>query len=77
MPSSFSLFNLDFLPTVKTAPQSPDARACRGHSQPDSVPGPAVTATKENLPVLNTRIICPGITDSEKWCIFKFFCEAM
>ncbi|EHB06204.1 Diacylglycerol kinase eta [Heterocephalus glaber] len=47
--------------TVKAAPRSPDARASRGHSQTDSLPGPAVTATKENLPVLNTRIICPGL----------------
>ncbi|XP_011919848.1 PREDICTED: diacylglycerol kinase eta isoform X9 [Cercocebus atys] len=47
--------------TVKTAPRSPDARASHGHSQPDSVPGPAAAASKENLPVLNTRIICPGL----------------
>ncbi|XP_048197265.1 diacylglycerol kinase eta isoform X6 [Perognathus longimembris pacificus] len=47
--------------TVRTAPRSPDARAHRGCSQADSVPGSAVTATKENLPVLNTRIICPGL----------------
>uniref|UniRef100_A0A7N9CDM5 Diacylglycerol kinase n=1 Tax=Macaca fascicularis TaxID=9541 RepID=A0A7N9CDM5_MACFA len=47
--------------TVKTAPRSPDARASHGHSQTDSVPGPAVAASKENLPVLNTRIICPGL----------------
>ncbi|KAF5920462.1 hypothetical protein HPG69_009716 [Diceros bicornis minor] len=60
---SLPLFNLDFLPTVKTTPQSPDGRASR--SQTDSGPGPAVAASKENLPVLNTRIICPGSTDSE------------
>ncbi|KAL0615098.1 Diacylglycerol kinase eta, partial [Plecturocebus cupreus] len=47
--------------TVKTAPWSPDARANHGHSQTDSLPGPAVAASKENLPVLNTRIICPGL----------------
>uniref|UniRef100_A0A2I3GWL4 Diacylglycerol kinase n=1 Tax=Nomascus leucogenys TaxID=61853 RepID=A0A2I3GWL4_NOMLE len=47
--------------TVKTAPWSPDARTSYGHSQTDSVPGPAVAASKENLPVLNTRIICPGL----------------
>ncbi|XP_008066908.1 diacylglycerol kinase eta isoform X3 [Carlito syrichta] len=47
--------------TVKTAPRSPDARASYGHSQTDFVPGPAVAASKENLPVLNTRIICPGL----------------
>ncbi|XP_042541663.1 diacylglycerol kinase eta isoform X3 [Dipodomys spectabilis] len=47
--------------TVRTAPRSPDARAYRGCPHTDSVPGSAVTATKENLPVLNTRIICPGL----------------
>ncbi|XP_008567423.1 PREDICTED: diacylglycerol kinase eta [Galeopterus variegatus] len=47
--------------TVKTAPRSPDARASRGHAQTDSVSGPAMAASKENLPVLNTRIICPGL----------------
>lgn len=57
---------------MKTAPRSPDGRASR--SQTDSGPGPAVAASKENLPVLNTRIICPGSTDSETWCIFKYFC---
>lgn len=70
---SASLFNLDFLPTVKGAPRSPDGRA--GRSQTDSGPGAPVAASKENLPVLNTRIICPGSTDSETWCIFKCFCE--
>ncbi|GAB5566368.1 diacylglycerol kinase eta isoform X1 [Prionailurus iriomotensis] len=47
--------------TVKTAPapRSPDGRASR--SQTDSGPGPAVATSKENLPVLNTRIICPGL----------------
>ncbi|XP_065751883.1 diacylglycerol kinase eta isoform X2 [Phocoena phocoena] len=45
--------------TVKTAPRSPDGRASR--SQTDSGSGPAVAASKENLPVLNTRIICPGL----------------
>nr|XP_045001743.1 diacylglycerol kinase eta isoform X5 [Jaculus jaculus] len=47
--------------TAKTAPQSPDARAGRGHSQADTGLSPSVAATKENLPVLNTRIICPGL----------------
>ncbi|KAM4859652.1 diacylglycerol kinase eta [Thomomys bottae] len=47
--------------TVRTVPRSPDARAYRGCPQADSVPGSGVTATKENLPVLNTRIICPGL----------------
>nr|XP_058897709.1 diacylglycerol kinase eta isoform X3 [Kogia breviceps] len=45
--------------TVKTAPRSPDGRASR--FQTDSGSGPAVAASKENLPVLNTRIICPGL----------------
>ncbi|XP_066236934.1 diacylglycerol kinase eta isoform X3 [Saccopteryx leptura] len=45
--------------TVKTAPRSPDSRASR--SQTDSGPGPAVAASKDILPVLNTRIICPGL----------------
>ncbi|XP_032960323.1 diacylglycerol kinase eta isoform X3 [Rhinolophus ferrumequinum] len=45
--------------TVKTAPRSPDGRASR--CQTDSGPGPTVAASKENLPVLNTRIICPGL----------------
>uniref|UniRef100_A0A8I3RWH0 Diacylglycerol kinase n=2 Tax=Canis lupus familiaris TaxID=9615 RepID=A0A8I3RWH0_CANLF len=47
--------------TVKTAPapRSPDGRTTR--FQTDSGPGPAVAAGKENLPVLNTRIICPGL----------------
>lgn len=62
---------MDFLPTVKTTSRSPDGRASR--SQTDSGPGPAVAASKENLPVLNTRIICPGSTDSEM-CIFNYFC---
>ncbi|XP_057563867.1 diacylglycerol kinase eta isoform X6 [Hippopotamus amphibius kiboko] len=44
---------------VKTAPRSPDGRTSR--SQTDSGSGPAVAASKENLPVLNTRIICPGL----------------
>ncbi|XP_023392140.1 diacylglycerol kinase eta isoform X3 [Pteropus vampyrus] len=45
--------------TVKTAPRSPDGRA--GRSQMDCGPGPTVAACKESLPVLNTRIICPGL----------------
>ncbi|XP_055965862.1 diacylglycerol kinase eta isoform X3 [Sorex fumeus] len=44
---------------VKTAPRSPDGRTSR--AQTDSSPGQAVAAGKENLPVLNTRIICPGL----------------
>ncbi|XP_060247464.1 diacylglycerol kinase eta isoform X3 [Meriones unguiculatus] len=46
---------------AKITSQSPDAQASRGHSQTDSVAGPVVATTKENLPVLNTRIICPGL----------------
>ncbi|XP_043334174.1 diacylglycerol kinase eta isoform X6 [Cervus canadensis] len=45
--------------TVKGAPRSPDGRS--GRSQTDSGPGAPVAASKENLPVLNTRIICPGL----------------
>ncbi|POI35333.1 hypothetical protein CIB84_000915 [Bambusicola thoracicus] len=46
----------------KTAPRSPDRRTSRGiHSQTGSFSAPALAASKENLPVLNTRIICPGL----------------
>ncbi|XP_053419275.1 diacylglycerol kinase eta isoform X2 [Nycticebus coucang] len=47
--------------TVKTAPRSPDTRTSHSHYQTDSGSGPAVASSKENLPVLNTRIICPGL----------------
>ncbi|OXB79812.1 UNVERIFIED_CONTAM: hypothetical protein H355_000974, partial [Colinus virginianus] len=48
--------------TSKTAPRSPDRRTSRGiHSQTGSFSAPALAASKENLPVLNTRIICPGL----------------
>ncbi|XP_003790393.1 diacylglycerol kinase eta isoform X1 [Otolemur garnettii] len=47
--------------TVKTAPRSPDSRTSHSHYQTDSGSGTAVAASKENLPVLNTRIICPGL----------------
>lgn len=47
--------------SAKTTSQSPDAQASCGHPQTDSVAGPAMATTKENLPVLNTRIICPGL----------------
>lgn len=59
---SFAIFNLDILSTAKSSSQSPDGQASRGHFQTDSAAGSAVTTTKENLPVLNTRIICPGST---------------
>lgn len=59
---SFAIFNLDILSTAKSSSQSPDGQASRGHFQMDSAAGSAVTTTKENLPVLNTRIICPGST---------------
>uniref|UniRef100_A0A803VYP9 Diacylglycerol kinase n=1 Tax=Ficedula albicollis TaxID=59894 RepID=A0A803VYP9_FICAL len=50
-----------FFCTAKTAPRSPDRRTSRGiHSQTGSFSAPALAASKENLPVLNTRIICPG-----------------
>ncbi|XP_068038343.1 diacylglycerol kinase eta isoform X2 [Anomalospiza imberbis] len=49
-------------PSTKTAPRSPDRRTSRGiHSQTGSFSAPALAASKENLPVLNTRIICPGL----------------
>uniref|UniRef100_A0A8C0UHP2 Diacylglycerol kinase n=1 Tax=Cyanistes caeruleus TaxID=156563 RepID=A0A8C0UHP2_CYACU len=42
--------------------ESPDRRTSRGiHSQTGSFSAPALAASKENLPVLNTRIICPGL----------------
>ncbi|KAM7181266.1 diacylglycerol kinase eta isoform 4-T4 [Macrochelys suwanniensis] len=48
--------------TIKTAPKSPDRHTSRGiPSQTGSFSAPAVAAGKENLPVLNTRIICPGL----------------
>ncbi|XP_006837673.1 PREDICTED: diacylglycerol kinase eta isoform X2 [Chrysochloris asiatica] len=47
---------------VKTAPRSPDCRASVSPSQTDSSSfGSTVAASKESLPVLNTRIICPGL----------------
>ncbi|RMC07093.1 hypothetical protein DUI87_16549 [Hirundo rustica rustica] len=49
-------------PSTKTAPRSPDRRTSRGiHTQTGSFSAPALAASKENLPVLNTRIICPGL----------------
>ncbi|EMP34367.1 Diacylglycerol kinase eta, partial [Chelonia mydas] len=48
--------------TIKTAPKSPDRHTSRGiPSHTGSFSAPAVAAGKENLPVLNTRIICPGL----------------
>ncbi|XP_028903680.1 diacylglycerol kinase eta isoform X2 [Ornithorhynchus anatinus] len=47
--------------SAKTAPRSPDRRTSGVFSQPSSVSGPVTAANKENLPVLNTRIICPGL----------------
>uniref|UniRef100_G3TXT4 Diacylglycerol kinase n=1 Tax=Loxodonta africana TaxID=9785 RepID=G3TXT4_LOXAF len=53
---------LDFVPTVKTAPRSPDYRTSHSSFQTEpSSSGPAPAACKESLPVLNTRIICPGL----------------
>ncbi|XP_064126144.1 diacylglycerol kinase eta isoform X1 [Loxodonta africana] len=47
---------------VKTAPRSPDYRTSHSSFQTEpSSSGPAPAACKENLPVLNTRIICPGL----------------
>lgn len=48
-------------PAAKSTSQAPEAQAIRGHFQTDSVAGSAMATTKENLPVLNTRIICPGL----------------
>ncbi|KAM3934342.1 diacylglycerol kinase eta isoform 2-T2 [Leptodactylus fuscus] len=48
--------------SVKAAPRSPDRRASRSaHSQSGSFSSPPLASSKENLPVLNTRIICPGL----------------
>ncbi|XP_053311430.1 diacylglycerol kinase eta isoform X3 [Spea bombifrons] len=44
--------------TVKSAPRSPDRRTSRSASSHTS---PTAVTSKENLPVLNTRIICPGL----------------
>uniref|UniRef100_A0A8C0ISJ4 Diacylglycerol kinase n=1 Tax=Chelonoidis abingdonii TaxID=106734 RepID=A0A8C0ISJ4_CHEAB len=45
-----------------TAPKSPDRHTSRGvPSHTGSFSAPPVAASKENLPVLNTRIICPGL----------------
>lgn len=58
---------------MKAAPRSPDGRA--GRSQMDCGPGPAAAACKESLPVLNTRIICPGRMDCETWFfVVVLFC---
>ncbi|KAM4699535.1 diacylglycerol kinase eta isoform 1-T1 [Discoglossus pictus] len=46
--------------TVKSAPRSPDRRTSR-HSHTGSISSPPLASSKENLPVLNTRIICPGL----------------
>ncbi|XP_031814292.1 diacylglycerol kinase eta isoform X3 [Sarcophilus harrisii] len=48
-------------PSVKIAPRSPDTCINQSCSQPISISGPILTSNKENLPVLNTRIICPGL----------------
>ncbi|XP_040281349.1 diacylglycerol kinase eta isoform X5 [Bufo bufo] len=48
--------------SVKAAPRSPDRRTSRSaHSQSGSFSSPPLASSKENLPVLNTRIICPGL----------------
>ncbi|XP_077789555.1 diacylglycerol kinase eta [Podarcis muralis] len=46
---------------VKTAPKSPVGRRSRIPSHESSFSATTCTASKENLPVLNTRIICPGL----------------
>ncbi|KAL8189748.1 UNVERIFIED_CONTAM: hypothetical protein K2H54_003194 [Gekko kuhli] len=45
---------------MKTAPKSPDGRRSRISSHASTLSAPVCAASKENLPVLNTRIICPG-----------------
>ncbi|XP_063808940.1 diacylglycerol kinase eta isoform X5 [Pseudophryne corroboree] len=48
--------------SVRAAPRSPDRRASRSaHSHTGSFSNPPLSSSKENLPVLNTRIICPGL----------------
>ncbi|XP_063282041.1 diacylglycerol kinase eta isoform X3 [Pelobates fuscus] len=48
--------------SVKAAPRSPDRRTSRStHSHSGSFSSQPLAASKENLPVLNTRIICPGL----------------
>uniref|UniRef100_A0A452HII3 Diacylglycerol kinase n=1 Tax=Gopherus agassizii TaxID=38772 RepID=A0A452HII3_9SAUR len=56
-----------------SAPKSPDRHTSRGiPSHTGSFSAPAVAASKENLPVLNTRIICPGNDDSELHQSFQY-----
>ncbi|XP_073470303.1 diacylglycerol kinase eta isoform X2 [Aquarana catesbeiana] len=46
----------------KAPPRSPDRRTYRSiHSHTGSFSSPPLASSKENLPVLNTRIICPGL----------------
>nr|DBA33019.1 TPA: hypothetical protein GDO54_000756 [Pyxicephalus adspersus] len=46
----------------KAVPRSPDRRTNRSiHSHTGSFSSPPLASSKENLPVLNTRIICPGL----------------
>ncbi|KAM9320682.1 diacylglycerol kinase eta [Gastrophryne carolinensis] len=48
--------------SIKAAPRSPDRRTSRSiQSHTGSFSSPPLAASKENLPVLNTRIICPGL----------------
>nr|XP_056717710.1 diacylglycerol kinase eta [Euleptes europaea] len=46
---------------IKTAPKSPDGQRSRISSHASTLSAPPCAASKENLPVLNTRIICPGL----------------
>ncbi|XP_077200187.1 diacylglycerol kinase eta isoform X2 [Paroedura picta] len=46
---------------IKSAPKSPDGWRSRISSHASTLSAPACAASKENLPVLNTRIICPGL----------------
>ncbi|XP_040197246.1 diacylglycerol kinase eta isoform X7 [Rana temporaria] len=52
----------DFDSSSGKAPRSPDRRTNRSiHSHSGSFSSPPLASSKENLPVLNTRIICPGL----------------
>ncbi|XP_016280513.1 diacylglycerol kinase eta isoform X11 [Monodelphis domestica] len=47
--------------SVKTATRAPETCLSQSCSTSTSISGPILTSNKENLPVLNARIICPGL----------------
>ncbi|XP_044526551.1 diacylglycerol kinase eta [Gracilinanus agilis] len=47
--------------SVKIATRAPDTCLSQSCSTSTSISGPILTSNKENLPVLNARIICPGL----------------